>query len=187
MSDRDAGQAAERPPADPGGDDTAPFVSGKPVAFVLALVLVGAAVFKWWPSDDRAVRRQLDALADVISVPSSDTDLSRQTRLNDLRSYFAEDAHLRLGRLDVSSRDALVSLAEAWTPPEGGLFVEFVDEAVTLPGDGTARVALTAKLTTRDNANGGTTIDSRPTEIDLEKRNGDWVITGVLTPAGSSQ
>ena len=184
MSDRDDGRPGTLAPGDP--DDEGRFVSGRPVALVLALVLVGAALFKWWPSDDRAVRRQLDALADVLSVPSSDTELSRQTRMDDLRSYFAPDAHLRLGSIDVPSRDALMSLAEAWTPPEGGLFVEFVDEDVALPGDGTARVTLTAKLTTRDRATGGINVDSRRTEIDLRKQQGDWAITGVLA-AGSSQ
>ena len=186
MSGPDERKAAEWASAGANSGDTGRFVSGKPVALVLALVLAGAAVFKWWPSDERAVRRQLDALADVLSVPSTDTELSRQTRLDDLRSYFAPEAHVRLGDLDVPSRDALMTLAEHWAPPEGGLFVEFVDEEVTLPGNGTARVDLTAKLTTRDQVTGGTKVDSRRAEIELGKQEGDWVITGVRSPPASS-
>ena len=154
-------------------------VSGKPIAVALAVVLIGAALFKWWPSDERDVRRQLDALADAVTVPSTDTDASRLTRLVELRSYFAPDAHVRLGAEDFASRDALMAVVERLTPPPGGVYVEFADEKIAFPGDGTAHVTLTAKVTSRATATSDPTTDERDATIGLAKRAGDWVITSV--------
>jgi hypothetical protein len=157
-------------------------VSGKPVAFVLGALLVGAAIFKWWPSDERAVRQQLDAVADTLTVPSTDADLSRVARLAELRGYLAPDVRVRFAGLDLPSRDALLALVEGWRLPPGGVFVEFADERVTLPGDDTADVRLTAKITSRDERTGEPAVDAHDTEVRLAKRDGDWVITSVESP-----
>jgi hypothetical protein len=154
-------------------------VSGKPVALVLGALLIGAALFKWWPSDERAVRRQLDAVADTLTVPSTDADLSRVARLAELRGYFAPDARVRFAGLDLPSRDALLAVAEGWRLPPGGVFVELADETLTLPGDDTADVHLTAKITARDAQTGEPAVDAHATEVRLAKRDGDWVITDV--------
>lgn len=155
------------------------WVSGKPVAMALAIVLVGAALIKWWPSDTRAIRRQLDALADVLSVPPVESDVSRLARLADLRSYFTPDVHIRLTEQDIPSRDALVALAERWTAPPGGVFVEFQDEKMAFPGDGTAHVDLTARISRKDAGTGDTDVDDRPASFDFIKQDGDWVITSA--------
>jgi hypothetical protein len=155
------------------------YVSGKPIAIALAVVLIGAGVFKWWPSDERDVRRQIDALADAITVPSTDNDAARVARLVELRSYFAPDAHLRLGAQDLPSRDALMALVQQWSPPPGGVYVEFADEKITVAGDGTAHVTLTAKVTSRATATSEPTTDEQDAKIDLAKRDGDWLVTTV--------
>jgi hypothetical protein len=155
------------------------WVSGKPVAVALAVILVGAALIKWWPSETRAIRRQLDAVADVISVPPVESDMSRLARLADLRSYFTPDVHIRLSGLDIPSRDALVALAERWTAPAGGVFVEFRDEKVAIPGDGTAHVDLTARISRKDQVTGDTDVEDRPASFNFVKQNGDWLITNA--------
>jgi hypothetical protein len=158
------------------------FVSGKPVALILATVLIGAALFKWWPSDERDVRRQLDALADALTVPSTDTDAAKVARIVEFRSYFAPEAHVRVGTADLPDRDALVAAVEHWTTPPGGVFVEFVSEKLTFPGDNTAQVSLIAKVTARSAAADEPTVDERNATIALAKRDGDWVITKVESP-----
>jgi hypothetical protein len=161
------------------GNDGDGYVSGKPIAIALAVVLIGAALFKWWPSDSRDVRRQLDALADAMTVPSTDSDSSRVARLIELRSYFAPDAHVRLGSEDLASRDALMALVERWTPPPGGVYVEFADEKIAIQDGGTARATLTARVTSRATVTSDPTTDEHGTTIGLAKRDGDWVITSV--------
>jgi hypothetical protein len=157
-------------------------VSGKPVALVLGALLVGAALFKWWPSDGRAVRQQLDAVADTLTIPSTDTDLSRVARLAEFRGYFAPDVRVHFASQDLVSRDALLALVEGWSPPPGGVFVELADETLTLPGDDTADVHLTAKITARDARTGEPAVEVHDTEVRLAKRDGDWVITSVESP-----
>lgn len=164
-------------------DDEQGRVSGKPVAIAIAAVLIVAALVKWWPSDVRAVRRQFDALADVLSVPPVESDVSRMARLADLQSYFADAVQIRLTEQHIPNRDALMALAESWTPPPGGVFVEFVDENISIPGDNTAHVTLTAKISRKNQSTGETDVEERPAEFDLAKRHGDWVITAAESPA----
>jgi hypothetical protein len=154
-------------------------VSGKPIALVLGALLIGAALFKWWPSDERAVRRQLDAVADTLTMPPDDSDLSRVARLAELRGYLAPDVRAHFADRDLTSRDALLALVEGWRLPPGGVFVEFDDEKLTLPGDDTADVHLTAKITARDAQTGEPAADAHDAEVRLAKREGDWVITSV--------
>jgi hypothetical protein len=163
--------------------DGPPLRSGKPIAIVLAVLFIGAALIKWWPSDTRAIRRQLDALADIISVPPAESDVSRVARLADLRSYFTPGVRIHLTEMEIASRDELVALASRWTAPPGGAFVEFQDERMTLPGDNTARVEATAKISRKDPATGDVDEDERPATFDLAKIDGDWVITGVESQA----
>lgn len=154
-------------------------VSGKPIALFLGALLVGAALFKWWPSDERAVRRVLDALADTLTVPSTDIAAARLTRLAELRNYFAPEATIRLDAGEPLTRDLLLALAERWTPPAGGVFVEFIYETIVVAGDGTAGVALTAKVSSRDVVTGEVTVDQHSARLALAKRDGAWLITGV--------
>ena len=168
-------------------------VSGTPVAVLLLVVLIGAGVYKWWPSDERAIRRQLDALADTLTVPSTDTELSRVTRLAELRECFAPDVQIHFENQELASRDALLAFVERWTPAPGRIFVEFVDVKVTLGGDDTATVYLTAKVTSakegpaadspdrdaRAPSAGHTIIDAREVNLTMAKQNDDWVITKV--------
>ena len=153
--------------------------SGTPIALILAILLIGAGVYKWWPSDERAIRRQLDALADVLTVPSTDTDLARITRLAELRNYFAPDVRIHFGNQDVISRDVLLALVQRWAPPQGGIFVEFVDVAVNVDDNDTARISLTAKASSPDVRTGEQTVDVREANVGMAKQNGDWVITSV--------
>lgn len=163
--------------------DEEKWVSGKPIAVVLAVLFVGAALIKWWPSDTRAIRRQLDAVADVVSVPPTESDLSRAARLSDLRSYFAPDAHIHLTEVDIPNREALLAFAERWTPPAGGMFVEFMDEKIAIANNDTGHVELTARVSKTDPANGESDVDDRPVSLELVKVDGDWVIKSVVSLA----
>jgi hypothetical protein len=140
---------------------------------------VAAALFKWWPSDERAIRRELDAIADALTVPPTDTELSRVARLAELRNHFAPDVRVRFGRQDVVSRDALMGLASRWAPPPGGIFVEFVDPTIAVGDDATAQVYLTVKVSTIDARTTEPTVDAREADIGFAKIEGDWLVTSV--------
>ncbi|HEX4346597.1 MAG TPA: hypothetical protein VHZ73_03450 [Vicinamibacterales bacterium] len=157
------------------------WVSGKPIAVVLAVLFIGAGLIKWWPSDTRALRRQLDAVADVVSMPPTESDISRAARLADLRSYFAPDVHIRLTEVDIPNRDALLAVVQRLTVPSSGVYVEFLDEKFTIPGDDTGHVELTARVSKKDPSSGDTDVDDRPVSFDFVKVNGDWVIKDVVS------
>ena len=152
-------------------------VSGKPIALVLAVLLIGAGLFKWWPSDARAIRRQLDAVADTITVPSTDTALSKITRLTELKNYFSPDAHVHLGSVDAASRDAVMAAAAQWSPPPGGAFVAVDDEIIGVTGD-SAQISLSLKISTLDPVSEERIIEREAT-VRMVKQNGDWLITSV--------
>src|SRR2546428_4949366 len=99
------------------------------VAFVVAGVLIGFFAYQWWTSPERAVKSRLRALAATLSVPAHDGDLGRVTRLTQLRHYFADEVRLRAGASgpEIASRDALLGMIGAFTPPPGGWTIEFVD------------------------------------------------------------
>lgn len=162
--------------------DEEKWVSGKPVAAVIAVLLIVAALVKWWPSDKRDVQHVLDAVADVLSVPPTEADVSRAARLADLRSYFADTVLIRLPEAHIPNRDAMMAIAEQYSPPPGGVFVEFQDVNISAPGDNTAHVRLTARIS-RKTGDNDTTSEDRPASLDLAKRDGNWLITNVESTA----
>ena len=163
-------------PGMPGMNDK--LVSGKPIALVLGVLLIGAGLFKWWPSDERAIRRQLDAVADTLTVPSTDTALSKITRLGELKNYLTPDARIDLGSFVAASRDAVMAAAEQWTPPPGGIFVAFSNDEIALNGN-EGSVRLTLKATRPDPATGEPVDLLRDLRVQMTKQNGDWLIRSV--------
>jgi hypothetical protein len=153
--------------------------SGKPVALILGALFVGAAIFKWWPSDERAIRRQLDALADTLTMPSTDSELARVTRLAELPHYFAPDVRIRFGSQSIVSREVLMGLAQRWTPPPGGIFVGLVDTTIDVGDHDAAEVSLTVNLSSHDARTGEAIVDTREAKVGFVKLDGDWVITSV--------
>ena len=151
------------------------------VSFVFVVVIAFFA-YQWWPSPERAIKSRLGSLAKTLSVPANDGDLGRVTRVAALRHYFAEDVRVRASGSgpEVTSRDALLGLIGAWTPPPGGWTIEFIDVQVTLRQEATtARVYLTAKVSGRDARTGEATLDAREATLSMARQNGDWVVTSV--------
>jgi hypothetical protein len=78
----------------------------------------------------------------------------------------------------------LLALATAWAPPPGGVFVEFANEAIAVPGNQTAHVDATTRISMRDQTTGETNVSERPTTFDFVKVDGDWVIAAAESRAG---
>lgn len=154
--------------------------SGTIVAIVLFAMMVGGVVYRYWPSDERAIRRHLSNLAEVLSMPGRESEVERLTRMAALREYFAPDVRIRLGSEQIVSREALVALVGRMNPPAGGVAVEFVDVSVMLADDHrSASVGLTAKIASTDPQTGESTLDTRQAAVMMADENDDWVITSV--------
>jgi len=153
------------------------------VLFV-SLAVIACAVYFWWPSEERVVRNRLRGLADTLSIPAQDSDVGRVTRFAQLRRYFADDVKIRSGAADPQSisRDAVLAAIGSWTPPPGGLAIEFVDVQVTMaPDAASAKVYLTAKISGHDARTGEPTVDAREAHLRMVKRNGEWIVASVET------
>ena len=70
-------------------------VSGTAVAAVL-FALVGAGVaYRYWPDEERDIRRHLSNLAEALTTSAdSENEAERSTRLAAIREYFAHVHHL---------------------------------------------------------------------------------------------
>ncbi len=150
---------------------------------VVFAALVAYFSYQWWFNPHRVVKRRLGEIAATLSVPATDAELGRITRVAQLRHYLADDVHVRVGRsggdLELRSRDAVLAVVGAWTPPPGGWNVDFVDVDVAVDSSTTARAYLMADMTSRDPRTGERTLDSRDATVSMVNRDGEWVVSEV--------
>jgi hypothetical protein len=159
--------------------DTDRSYSGTVVAAVIFTAMIAGVVYRYWPSDERSIKRHLSNLSEALSIPSTDNDEERITRFAVLREYFSPDVRIRLDDRELVSRDALIDVLSQWKPPPGGLAVEFVDVKVALTADnGSATVGLTAKASTTK-PGGESTLDQRAADLRMVKLDDDWVISSA--------
>jgi len=150
------------------------------VAVVFA-ILIGYFGYQWWYNPARAVKRRLGEVAAALSVSADDTDMTRIRRLAQLRRYLADDIRVRPGLTapEITSRDVVLAAIGNWRPPPGGGDIQFADVHIAMESDSAARAYVTVELTVPDGETGRPTIDARDASANLEKRNGEWVITAA--------
>ena len=154
--------------------------SGTIVAAVLLAVMMAGIAYRYWPSDERAIRRHLSNLAEALSFPVSETEEERLTRIAVLREYFAPDVRVSLDDREFSSRDEIINLLSRYQPPRGGVNVEFVNIAIVLAEDGeSATVTLTARMSST-NERGVSTLDERIAILTMRNVDDDWVIANAV-------
>jgi hypothetical protein len=158
--------------------------SGTMIASVLLALLVLGISYRYWPSDERDVRRHLIHLAEALSVPGKDSEVEHITRYAVLREYFAPDVRVVVDGREIVSREALIGALTSWQSPPGGFTVEFVNEKVTLADDrSSAQITLTARVVSKDITSGEVVVDARDMAIVMTKAIGDWVITTAQATA----
>jgi len=147
------------------------------VAAVFA-ALIGYFVYQWWFNPNRIVKARLGDLASALSIPPSEREIDRFTRLARLRRLATNDVHLKVRKAgpDLQSLDAVLAAIGAVVAPPGGWNVDFVDADVRVNADDTARAYVTADVTTRDPQTGQQTLDSRDVILSFAKTNGEWLV-----------
>ena len=153
--------------------------SGTAVAVLIFAAMTAGLIYRYWPSEERSIRRHLSNLAEAISIPSTDSEVARITRFAALREYFAPDVRIGLDGQEIVSRETLIGQLSQWKPPPGGVVVEFVDVKVALAAGDTALVNLTAKASTTNPTTGESTLDQRNADLAMVKLAGDWVISSA--------
>lgn len=163
-------------------------VSGTAVAAVL-FALVGAGVaYRYWPDEERDIRRHLSNLAEALTTSAdSENEAERSTRLAAIREYFAPDIRVlpvlaagpALVPEPLLSREAVLRAIDEATR-QGRISVQLIDASVRLAADGAAAdVAVVARVVRANLVGGRQDVDLRRLEVAMAKTQGDWVITAV--------
>ena len=162
-------------------------VSGTAVAVVL-FALVGAGVaYRYWPGEERDIRRHLSNLAEALTTPADpENEAVRATRMAAIREYFAPDVRVlpvlagpALVPEPLFSREAVLRTIDE-TTRLGHISVQLIDASVRLAADGAAAdIAVVARVARADRVGGRQDVDLRRLEVTMAKTKGDWVITAV--------
>jgi hypothetical protein len=158
--------------------------SGTVVAAILLTAMIAAVGYRYWPSDERSIRRHLSNLAEALSFPLAEGTEERLTRIAVLREYFDPNVRIRLDDRELTSRDEIIEVLSRFQPPPGGVNVEFVNISITVAADEeSAAVTLSAKLSST-NEKGASTLDERVADVTMRKFDDDWVIASAVLRAG---
>jgi hypothetical protein len=154
------------------------------LAALVLVVAVGAAAYFLWPSDERAVRRRLESLAQAASVPPGEADLARLARAQRFRSALRADVHVVFERAEwppIDGREAVAALvARPWSGAAGGLDVQLRDVSLSLAGDRTsADVRAIVRVVSRDHVQGAEVIDGRMISVTFSKTDGEWLVASA--------
>lgn len=154
--------------------------------WIAATVLVAAlaAAYSWWPGEERAIRRRLDALAADFNESTSD-GLGTLARAARLGSFFTDDVTVDLGQgaAPIVGRETLIGMAARLQPRTSAFEVRLADVTPTLgPDRASARVSLTVEFIRRAAAAGeNNSLDAREFSLDMVKSGGEWRIARAAT------
>jgi hypothetical protein len=156
--------------------------NGTAIAGVVFGTLIAFFVYHWWFNPTRAVQRRLNEIAAALSVPEDEPSVARVTRIAQLRKCLADDVRIRAGEGELASRDAVVGVVAAFTPPPGGWNVQFVDVQIRVDGSGeAATVRMAVEVNARDPRTGQPTVDAREAVVTMKKQNAEWVVATAET------
>ena len=147
----------------------------------LALLIGAAAVYavqRMFPSEERRIRRQLEAIADDAN--SLTPDLSGAAIAARLTTYFTEDVTIDPGGgiEPVRGRETILAIART-VQSRGEAQVAIKDANVTLAPDRvSAAVTLTVTLT-REPGTSNETLEAREFALTMVKRDSAWLISHV--------
>jgi hypothetical protein len=148
-----------------------------------AVIAVVAIAWALWPeSDDRAIKRRLNALAADANAPAAE-GLGIVTKAARIGTYFTDDVLVEAGEgaAPIAGRETLVGMAARIQPPESEPAVTLEDVAVSRrAGTNLADVRLTATLTRRDPRTGERAMDAREFMLEVRKDEGEWRISRVV-------
>ena len=161
-------------------DDDGPQRSGTVVAIVIFLLMIAGVAYRYWPDEERDVRRHVVNLAETLSLEGAENAALSATRFAVLREYFAPDVRIRYDGKELQGRDSVLDAIRESNPPPGGILVEFLDVAIALsPDHRTADVTLRSHVSARNVPVAQSFIQSRTVRATMEQRDGDWVIASA--------
>ena len=147
---------------------------------VVSIVLAAAAVWHYWPSDEREIRRRLEDFAREFNESTTD-GLGTVARAARLGSFFTEDVVIELGpgSSPIHGRETLMGMAARLQPRTAAFMMELKDVNVAVGEGDVAEVNLTAVFRRRSMATGEESLDAREFTLAVVKRSGEWLVNRV--------
>jgi hypothetical protein len=153
------------------------------VRLASALAIVGVGVLAWYlwaPSDERAIRRRLDAFITEFNQNATD-GLGSAARAVRLGAFFADDVTVDLGQgsAPIQGREALIGMAARLQPRTAAFSLDVEDVNIEVAPGGRAEVNLTMIVRGRSSAKAEESVDAREFTLGMMNVNGDWQINRV--------
>lgn len=147
-------------------------------AVMLVLAAVSAACAR---SDEDRIRRQLDEVAQTVSIEDQETAIIRQARATRLSTYLTVDANIDVGApfSPVVGRNAVARVVAAVRVPAGGVSVEFSDVRVTVDDQTRRAIASATARVAEGSAVGGALLQTRVVDVVFSEIAGEWLIDRV--------
>ena len=147
-------------------------------AVVILLTAVASACVA---SDEERIRRQLEELAQTVSVEARETLLIRQARATRLTTYLTLDADVDVGAplSPVFGRAAVLRVAATMRVPEGGVTVRFDGVRVTVDTQTRRAIATAVASVTAGPSIGGELLQARELNMVFSEIGGEWLIERV--------
>jgi hypothetical protein len=154
------------------------------LALALVGLVVGAGVYFWWPSEEKRVRKRVEAMAAAASSPANEDNLSRLARAKRLLGWMREDVRVDFEQSEwppMVGRDAVAALvARPWPQAAAGVTVELQDLTIALSGDRTAAdVRFKARIVSRESSQEPVALDGRMIAVTLHRVDGEWLVASA--------
>lgn len=154
----------------------------------LCLLAIVAAIGFWlwtvfFPSPESAIKKQLAAVARLLTFSPKEGPLAKIANVEDLTGYFSNDIEIVVdtpvqARRSVSGREDLRQILLGARTALTGLEVDFKDVTVTLAPD---KTGATVSLTARAQVAGDRDMFVQEAKFILHKIEGKWLIVRVET------
>lgn len=154
---------------------------------ILAFVAVAAlglwGWFKFFPSDDTVIRRNLEKVARLASFNANEASLTRLGNARELANFFTLDARIEINMRGwhdqhIEGRDQLFEMGMAARSTGPGAKVELIDPVVEIPG---TRDSAMVGLTLKAQISGQTDLIVQELRLTMKKLSGHWLIQRVET------
>ncbi|MGA4643291.1 hypothetical protein [Limisphaera sp. 4302-co] len=142
------------------------------------VALAGAMVWWAWPSPEKAIRRELSALADAFTYPPNEPPLNAWSEVNQICLRLTPDVEIHLdapglGRRTVHGREEVRQGLLAWRQRVNGARVEFPDIRVLVGPDRTSAVVY---VTVQAQVGGEPDLGVQEFKLLFQKDDGRWRI-----------
>ncbi|MBC8000956.1 MAG: nuclear transport factor 2 family protein [Opitutaceae bacterium] len=159
-------------------------ISVKRILLVAAIAGLGLVVwFKFFPGDEKVIRKQLEKVARLASFSADEAPLTRLGNAKELANSFTPDVRIEINlqglrEQSIEGRDRVFEMGMAARGAGPGAKVELIDPVVDFPG---SRDSAIVGLTLKVQVSGQPDLGVQEMRLTMKKLSGEWLIQRVET------